>query len=271
MFINLNSTRFPQAVYTKSGKGFPLVLIHGFGEDHRIWQLVAPLLQQDFTLIMPDLPGSGNSALPPEPMQIRLLADFIAEILKQEQLEQVMIAGHSMGGYVALAFAEHYPQYLKAISMVQSGAHADDESKIETRRKAIRLLESGGKDAFIKAMIPNLWSEQSKQHHGEYLERHLDMAMQISTEALIAYYEAMISRPSQLDLLRTLSIPIQYILGTEDQALPLEQILPQCRIPSKIVTHILQGAGHTGMLEMPVQTATMINSFCKYCLNPEKP
>jgi len=266
MHTILNSSVFQQSGYYKSGQGFPIILLHGFAEDHSIWSSLMKHLEKDYLVIAPDLPGTGISALPEHEMSMDLLADFANEILEQEKIEKVIMLGHSMGGYAALAFAEKYENKLSAFSMIHSSAFADDEAKKENRRKSIKLIENEGREVFLKAMIPNLYSESSKVRLKREMDAHLTMALKTSSESMVAYYQAMINRPERISVLENTKLPVQFVIGTEDNAIPLAQSLKQCSIPLNSQIDILQGIGHSSMIEAPDQLELKVNSFCKYVL-----
>jgi pimeloyl-ACP methyl ester carboxylesterase len=248
MKFKLESTRFPNSYYQKSGNGYPIVLIHGFGEDGRIWKNQLVDLEKNYTCIIPDLPGSGQSELP------------------SNEIPKTILLGHSMGGYIALAFAEKNAQLLDGFGLVHSSAYADDEIKKENRRKSIKLIENEGKEIFLKAMIPNLYSEISKQTKIDQLAFHLTMALECSSLSLVAYYNAMINRPDRTSVLRQANIPILFVLGTEDTAVPIQHGLTQSAIPSYSQVEVLEQIGHTSMLENPEKLNSILNSFCKCAL-----
>ena len=132
--INYQSSKI---FYRVIGKGNPVVLQHGFGEDGDIWVHQIEALKNYYKLIIPDLPGSGKSDLIAD-MSIEGMAEAIKEIIIQEiaaPTEQVCVIGHSMGGYITLALAEKYPQLLNAIGLIHSSAFADDDAKKATRQK----------------------------------------------------------------------------------------------------------------------------------------
>lgn len=259
----LTSERYPRIRYQIFGEGPVACLLHGFGEDATIWKYQIPELSKKFQLIVPDWPGCGLS-LEAEPVNdLNDLAAIVFEILCQEGIEQSILFGHSMGGYTALAFARKYPASCTGISLVHSSVYADDEQKKENRVKAIRLIEGGGKEVFLKAMIPNLYSEQSKSSGIPDKEAHLTMAQTIPSSHLTAYYEAMIKRPDSTDVLKT-GLPFQFILGEEDQAAPMKHGLEQCSIPDRSLVHCLQNTGHTGMFECSDAVNAIMYRFLEY-------
>jgi pimeloyl-ACP methyl ester carboxylesterase len=265
--IQLNSSQFPNSVYHKSGSGYPIILLHGFGEDSRIWKNQVASLEQNYTCICPDIAGSGCSELQNPSISLDDLADFIQEILVKEQIEKTILLGHSMGGYIALAFVERFSTFLDGFGLIHSSAFADDETKKDTRRKAIRLIEQEGKVPFLKAMIPNLYSEASKVRIQEEINFHLTMALETSSISLIAYYNAMIARPDRTNCLKETTMPVLFVFGTDDNAIPIAQGLSQTAMPSFSQVEILEHVGHTSMLEASEKLNSILNSFCKCTLN----
>lgn len=104
------------------------MLIHGFGEDAAIWNNQTEYLKDKFQLIIPDLPGSGKSEMTDD-MSMEGMAEVIHSIIRQEDIDACTVIGHSMGGYITLAFAEKYPDYLSAFGLFHSTAYADSDEK----------------------------------------------------------------------------------------------------------------------------------------------
>ncbi len=266
MYNELSEPRFSGTFYHRSGQGFPVFLVHGFGEDSRIWENQMKLGEK-YTLYRPDLPGSGNSELLNATTSIDELAEWLLAILDQEGLDQVIMLGHSMGGYITLAFANLFPERLKAFGLLHSTAFADDEAKIENRRKSIKLIENNGKDVFLKAMIPNLYSEQSRKLIPEIIQSHLAMSLNLESKVLIAYYQAMILRLDRSKTLENTKLPVLFVIGEDDQVIPLAQSLKQCHLPAVSKVKIFKGIGHTSMNECPDELNESLINFCDEVLN----
>lgn len=266
MYNEVSDPRFSGTFYHRSGQGFPIFLIHGFGEDSRIWENQLKLTER-YTVYKPDLPGSGNSALLDSTSSIDELAAWILAILDQEGLDQVIMLGHSMGGYITLAFAHLFPERLKAFGLLHSTAFADDEAKIENRRKSIKLIENDGKDVFLKAMIPNLYSEQSRKLIPEIIQSHLAMSLNLDSKTLIAYYQAMIYRLDRSETLLHTNSPVLFVIGEDDQVILLAQSLMQCHLPKVSKVKVMQGIGHTSMNECPEELNECLINFCDEVLN----
>jgi pimeloyl-ACP methyl ester carboxylesterase len=252
--------------YDVYGSGTPVVLLHGFAEDSTIWSEQVSFLQQHCLLIVPDIPGSGRSQLlQKENVTIEDYADVVNALLAFEQIEKCILIGHSMGGYIALAFAEKFPKKLTAFGFVHSTAFADNEDKKNTRRKAIKLIEEYGVYAFLKNSTPNLFSEKYKKEHPERVSDLTEQGKKFSKEALIQYYSAMISRPDRTRVLEKSDVPVLFIIGTEDVAAPLEDLLKQVNLPKVSYINILNDVGHMSMWEKPLELNQHLLQFIAQC------
>ena len=254
--------------YRVIGSGKPVVLIHGFGEDADVWKNQTGFLKERFQLIIPDLPGSGKSDMIND-MSMEGMAEVIKHILDTEapplkrELEEAapIIIGHSMGGYILLAFIEKYPGYLSAFGLFHSSAYADSEEKKAIRRKGIDFINQHGAFEFLKTVTPNLFSPHTKDENPGLIDEQLAGLRNFSPTALVSYYEAMIQRPDRTEVLRKAAVPVLFIMGKYDNAIPLEDGLKQCHLPEKSYIHILQQAGHMGMLEDPEKTNLVLEKF----------
>lgn len=130
----IHTDQFPCLAYRKFGEGPVIVLLHGFPENGNLWRDIWPALAKHNTVIIPDLPGSGESTFANEDLSIEHLAESVKLILDKEGIDEIVLAGHSMGGYIALAFAEKYPVMLRGLSLIHSTAAPDSDEKKKTGR-----------------------------------------------------------------------------------------------------------------------------------------
>jgi len=254
-FLNYKNKRIHYKVY---GKGRAVVLLHGLPADSNLWNNMAVSLQNDFLVITPDIPGSGRSEmLEGENVSIEDYADAVKFILDKENIPSCVLIGHSMGGYIALAFAEKYPELLSGLGLFHSTAFADDEEKKQTRRKAIDFIKANGAYAFLKTSAPNLFA--GKQHLKE-MEDMIEEGRKYNPGALIQYYNAMINRPDRTSVLKSINKPVLFIIGEKDPVIPLQASLQQCHMPATAHVHILD-TGHMGMIEESTKSQLIVNSF----------
>ncbi len=255
--INFNNSNIQYAIH---GAGTPVMLIHGFGEDSSIWNEQIAFLKNDFQLIVPDLPGSGASAiLRQENAGISDYAEVIAAILAEEKISSITMIGHSMGGYISLAFAEKYPEQLNALGLFHSGAYADDEEKKETRKKAIAFIEQNGSYAFLKTSTSGLLFDPEKSKAD--IDQLIGKGNAFSPEALIQFYRAMIARPDRTSVLKTFPRPVLLIIGEYDKAIPFKHSMQQSHLPAISHIHILRSSAHMGMLEETAKANKILAEF----------
>jgi pimeloyl-ACP methyl ester carboxylesterase len=238
--------------YRVTGKGKTVALIHGFGEDGNIWNDTVETLKSNFRVIVPDIPGSGKSTiLKEENTQISIndYAEVIINVLQNESIDNCSVIGHSMGGYIALAIAEKYNEVLNGFGLFHSTAFQDNEERKQSRLKSIEFLQTHDAISFLKTSIAGLFAEKFKQEHADIVEKLIDGGRSFSSEILIQYQTAMMSRPERTSVLQKTKLPVLFIIGEKDQSIPLQQSLTQCHIPSLSSVYILPNAGHMGMLE----------------------
>lgn len=237
--------------YSISGKGKTVVLIHGFGEDSNVFSEQKKYLERYCCVIIPDLPGSGQSELLLFKNEIFIedYADCIYEILVQENINSCILLGHSMGGYITLHFAEKYPFLLNGFGLIHSTAFADSNEKKENRKKGIAIIEQYGSAHFLKNTTPNLFAEQFKKQHSNILDSFLHQTNYFQNKTLQQYLNAMMLRKDKTYVLSSSKVPVLFILGTEDVAAPLNDVLQQTYLPNCSYIHILENVGHMSMLE----------------------
>jgi pimeloyl-ACP methyl ester carboxylesterase len=252
-----NSTIF----YRIIGKGDPVLLIHGFAEDGEVWHNQINFLKDHYQLIIPDIPGSGKSPFNEQLSTVDDYADAIKAILDNEKITSCILIGHSLGGYITLAFAEKYPQLLKAFGLFHSTAFADSEEKKQVRLKAIDFIKTNGAYTFIKTSAPNLFNNPFKQNYPEQIETLIEQGKNFTSDALIQYYHAMITRPDRTSILKNSTVPILFIIGEHDTAVLLQDSLQQCHLPSQSYINILSNSAHMGMWEEAAKANKIIFNF----------
>ena len=236
--------------YRTAGKGPLVVLLHGFGEDGTVWKNQFDAFP-GCQLLIPDLPGSGQSEAIDD-TSMEGLAEAIKGLIDATGSgvnSRCAVIGHSMGGYVTLAFAEKYPQTLNGFGLFHSTAFADSETKKEGRRKGIAAIKQNGAKAFLKTFVPNLYGPVTKEKNPALIDEHLNAVRNFSAESLVKYFEAMMQRPDRTAVLKESGVPVLFVMGEHDAAVPLEDGLKQCHLPQLAYVHLLQAAGHMGMIE----------------------
>jgi len=253
--------------YSVQGEGKPVILIHGFAEDATIWAEQVNLLKENFRLVVPDIPGSGKSEMVDQNAGMEDHANCIMAIIDMENISACTMIGHSMGGYIALAFAEKYPEQLNGLGLFHSTTYADSEEKKDARKKSISFIRQYGAAAFVEQTTPNLFSENSKKQNPEVIAALINRYSGFDPLSLISYYEAMINRPDRTEVLKEFSEPVMFIIGEEDKAVPMQHSLEQCHIPAVSFVHVANNTAHMGMIEDSRACTTFLDDFLKYIFN----
>jgi len=249
--------------YTICGTGSVVMLLHGFAEDYQIWINQIDTLSKNYTVIAPDLPGSGLSEqLDNADVSMEDFAKAIHAIILGEKIEKFILIGHSMGGYIALAYEELFSTYLLALGLFHSTAFSDDELKIASRSKAISFIQDHGAAAFLKTIIPDLYADQGKSIIE--IEQHLLNGGSISAETLEQYYQAMMHRKDKSSLLNNLQRPVLFVAGCYDKLIPIQHSIQQSKMPACSFINILKKSGHMGMLEEAKETGILLSNFIEY-------
>ncbi|MEI2756498.1 MAG: alpha/beta hydrolase [Chitinophagaceae bacterium] len=246
--------------YRVIGSGTAVLLVHGFGEDGLLWDEMVAALSDKFQFIAPDLPGSGKSDAI-EDMTMEGLAEILEAIIQNENINKAVVIGHSMGGYISLAYAEKYIHRIQAFGLFHSTAFADSDEKKAVRQKGIEFIRQHGAFEFIKATTPNLFSQHFKDHAPEVVEKFIGQQHNFKSENLVSYYKAMMNRPDRTSVLKAADFPVLFIMGKYDSAAPLNDMLQQCHLPQKSYIHILQNTSHLGMIEEKEKCVVILDRF----------
>lgn len=253
--------------YCLYGQGPACILVHGFAEDGKIWNEQVSSLSADFTCLVIDMPGTGYSQDAFSHHRLISLdeaAGIVREIMDQEQISRATLLGHSMGGYITLAFAEMHPHRLQGFGLVHSTAFADNDEKLQTRKRSVTFMKEHGVKLFLEQLYPNLYGEEYKTMHFDDIESQIRASEVFKPEVLIRYYEMMMVRPDRTAVLKNAKVPVLFIIGTEDKTVNLTDSLAQCHLPLTSHVHILERVGHMGMKEDPEDTTEAIRTFLRY-------
>jgi 3-oxoadipate enol-lactonase len=243
--------------YELSGRGRPLVLLHAFPFDRRIWRATAAALSKQCQVIVPDLRGFGASRCPSTPFSIADLADDVAALLDRSGLEKATVAGLSMGGYVALAFAARHPQRLERLILADTFAGADSPETRQAREEAIALVQTQGVAAYVDRQRLKLLRPSAD----EALWQQVRVLAQQPAQSVVTALAALRDRPDRRAELRAIAVPTLVIVGAEDALTPpsVAQAMAAEISGAQFVT--LPGAGHLANLEVPSLFSSAISTF----------
>lgn len=245
----------------------PVLLIHGFCEDHRIWDGLVPQLSESHTVILVDLPGFGQSACFEEQPQVEDYAKAIGQQLQERNISEFIIIGHSLGGYIGLELLAHFSAQVKGLMLFHSSAYADTPEKKENRTKTALFLAENGTDKWLLGLFDGLFSPKHKELYQQEKQLLLERAKNFPVQGVVQATLAMRDRRDHAGLLRKTSIPIGFAIGKEDQAVPLEVSLSQLAAPKNTQAFIWEDVGHLGLIEAPKLVEIAILQFVSYCIS----
>lgn len=264
--MNYTTFKSKKIHYNSYGKGFPVVLLHGFCEDSSMWNNFRDdLLEEKYKVITIDLPGFGHSEVIPA-ISIEDMAHVVHQIVEELQLESIILIGHSMGGYVALAYAENYGAQLKGLGMFHSHPYEDTDAVRQNRQKGIDFIQQFGHELYVKRLIPNYFSEKYIGANGFQIDKLILKASQNDAQGIIAAQQAMMKRPDKTEVLKKIACPVWFIVGKLDTTVEQEKSIGQTHLPSVADIHILEKVGHMGMFEAEKETQKLLRQFLLFCL-----
>lgn len=252
--------------YQIEGKGFPVVLLHGFCEDSKIWEdFKHDLLEENYRVVTVDLPGFGHSEVV-RPVSIQYYAEAVLAVLDEKKLNEVIVIGHSMGGYTALALAELAPQRLRGLGLFHSHPYEDTPEKKQARHKQIEFINRQGHQLYVKQLVPKLFATNYGLSHPFDLDKLIHRAARYQAQGIIAGLEAMANRPDRSQALEQSECPVLFIVGEEDMAVPAIASSKQLSLPAIAQIHVLEKVAHMGMIEARRKTQLMVRQFVAFCL-----
>ena len=237
-----------------------VVLLHGFLENQSMWKVFVPKLVKQHRIITIDLLGHGATECLGYVHTMEDQADIVHHVLHELKIKKAVLIGHSMGGYVALAFAELYPNNVKGIVLQNSTSRADSDERKANRNRAIIAVKQNY-SAFIRISIANLFSEESRERLVDIIEEVKLEALGTTLQGIIAALEGMKIRKDRRVILHFASYPIQLILGKKDTVLNYEENLEQIE-GTQVQLTTFEG-GHMSHFENQSELLTVLNSFLK--------
>lgn len=250
--------------FDDSGTGKPLVLLHAFPLAGAMWTPQVEALRDEYRVIVPDLRGFGGSDGFPGSGSIARLADDVAALLDALGVrEPVALGGLSMGGYVALAFARHYPERLRALILADTRSEPDSAEARASRDQTIAVARAQGVAGVIEGLLPKLVSDATRLHRPQVVDEVRALASRQSTAGVVAALEALRDRPDAGPWLSSIKVPTLVLVGSADVLTPpdLARSLAQGIRGARLMT--LDGAGHLSNLEAPAEFSAAVRLFLR--------
>lgn len=241
-----------------------LVLLHGFMQNLDVWTSYVLSYMNHLRVITIDLPGHGLSDLFCDTHSMDFMARAVKSVLTHAGVENCVMMGHSMGGYVALAFAEANPYMLRGLGLVNSHALADNDEHRAYRDDVCKQVQSN-RAAFIVKFVPSLFDPSCHAALSHDMKDIQDQCLEMRSESIIAAQRGMAQRPSRLNLLGKLDIPVLFVYGKNDNRIPLELAVSQAMIPARAEIHLLENVGHMSFIEQREYLKPRLLNFVHTC------
>jgi pimeloyl-ACP methyl ester carboxylesterase len=244
--------------FTDSGEGTVIVLLHGFLENKIMWQEYIDFFSQKYRVITIDLLGHGESDCLGYVHEMEDNAGAVHEVLEHLKIEKAIILGHSMGGYVALAFAELYPKKVQKLVLQNSTSKEDSAEKKLNRTRAIKAVKQNYV-SFVSLAIANLFSENNRIRLADEIEKVKEEALKTPLQGIIASLEGMKMRKDREELLHKNLFPVLLVLGRKDPVLNYEENIAQ--IEDTTAELVSFDDGHMSHIENKEELKTILSDF----------
>ncbi|MGE5675268.1 MAG: alpha/beta fold hydrolase [Mycobacterium leprae] len=245
--------------YTLTGKGPTVVLLHGFPLNSGIWEHQVKDLSRSYRVVTPDLPGFGVSPPPTgggSPTILQMAGSVLA-LMDHLKIRDFAVAGHSMGGYVALALYKQVPARIAGLGLICTQAVPDSPEARQNRLIMVEAAQKDGAPAVAAAMLPKLFAPDVSAESPLYRQVE-EMVHWTSVEGICAALHAMADRPDMRPLLAQITVPTLVLTGGADQAISPQRAECMAAHIDRAVLVRVPGAGHMPMLEQPEATSNAL-------------
>lgn len=247
--------------YEETGKGAPLVFVHGHPFDRSMWREQRAAFDSKYRIIAPDLRGYGESAISSDVTMLEEFARDIAALLDELKADDIILCGLSMGGQILFEFYRLFPQRVRALVLADTFAQLDDAERKQARYDtAERLLKEGMHD-YAEEVLPKMIAPQTIAEQPAVKAHVLSMMRGTSPKGAAAALRGRAERPDYTLLLAQINVPTLIIVGSRDEFTPVSDAeFMRDRIPNSKMT-VIEGAGHMPNLENPIKFNWILNEF----------
>jgi pimeloyl-ACP methyl ester carboxylesterase len=234
-----------------------VIFLHGFGGTPAIWNEIIPLLEPAHEYICLDYSRISFC------QTIEEYADWVHSKIEELNITRFTLIAHSMGGYIALAYAEKYKKYLAGLGLVHSTVFEDSEERKSARLKTAEFIDKNGTEVFISDFLPKMYNPNFRKINQVYIEKQFEANKSIPKEALMEASKSMGLRPNRSHVLKSLKFPVLLLIGTQDEFISYNTSLEMIPLVANPYILILDSVAHAGMVEEPVVCAAFFNSYLK--------
>ena len=255
----IHKTDLGNISYSSIGKGDAILFLHGFLGNKKVWKPFVNHFKHNHQVITIDLPGHGKTSIIEDEMTMEFSAKLIKQILETENILNIHIVGHSMGGYIGLAFAKLYPKTIKSLTLFNCTAYGDTKQKQADRLKAVRVFDMNP-SIFIDEAIKNLFYEPNLSILSKEVQELTNMAKNTAIKGAKGSLRGMRVRDNHVDWLSKQKFPLHFIAGEHDNTIPFSSIKEQVKITEANFT-TLTNSGHMGFIEEEKACIKAIEDF----------
>ena len=245
--------------YTDTGKGNSVVLLHGFLENNTMWNTVVEKISKRNRVICVDLLGHGKTGSIGYIHSMEEMAEAVKTVLQELKIRRAIFIGHSMGGYVALAFAEKYPKNVKGLCLLNSTSQADSEERKKLRLRANEMAKENY-ETLVKMSIGNLFAEQTREQFSEVIDKIRKEALKTPVRGYIAASEGMRLRENKEEVLQTIDKRLM-IAGKQDSILNYESVVKESNRTNTPLVELPNG--HMSHIEAKEELLEALTNFVK--------
>jgi pimeloyl-ACP methyl ester carboxylesterase len=251
-----------EMAYEDEGSGPVVVLLHGFPFNRTMWRAQVEALSDRYRVITPDLRGFGEtSAASEQAASMREMAEDVAALLDELNVERITLGGLSMGGYVAFAFYRHFPLRVRNLILADTRPQPDTDEARENRERQAQAALSEGMTGIVEGMLPKLLAPETLSERQEIVEELRAMMLGTNPLGAAAALRGMAERPDQTHLLPRILAPTLIIVGSEDQVTPTKDAEFMRREIRGSRLEVIEGAGHVSNLERPEEFNRALRNF----------
>jgi pimeloyl-ACP methyl ester carboxylesterase len=244
--------------FISEGKGPVVVLLHGFLEDLTMWDELAPLLSEGHRVIRIDLLGHGKTESLGDVHDMEEQAAMVRGVLAELGADRYTLIGHSMGGYVALAVAELFPEEVLGLGLMNSTSLPDTVEKRHNRDRAIQAVKQNHR-SFVRLAIPGLFAPSNRKKFAKQIRAQTELSLSMGPVGIVAALEGMKVRKDRSHLFKSLGVPKLLIIGEQDPALEIESLAPQGEYPG--VKTVRFKDGHMSHIENQEELLSSVLQF----------
>ncbi len=241
-----------------------LILLHGYLETHYIFSEFVELLEKKYRVISIDLPGHGLSGSNDDVNSMEFSAKVVVEVMDKCNVEKAFIAGHSMGGYVAQACYQAYPQRFKGLILLNSVPFPDSEEKKADREREISLIQSSMLGRIAEISIPRMYDPESLRRFDDKIQETIELCEMHDPKGIVASLRGMMQRSDYTDFIKSLKAPLApalFVFGDKDKFNPIERVNEIIGQFPDVESKIIENTGHNSFIEQPDKTLEIVSEF----------